>query len=76
MLSLWRRFTIGPSMVVQVSLSQEDQQAFLVFQRNHDNIVKLLNSKALDIKDGCAVIHFDHDGNIRRIDRNDRIYDV
>lgn len=60
--------------MVSVSLTPEDQAHFVDFQRNHDNFVKLLNSKALDIRNGCAVIHFDQQGNIRRIDRNDRIY--
>lgn len=38
------------------------------------NLAKIIGSGALDIADGNFTCHVDHDGLIRRIDSNKRLY--
>lgn len=60
--------------VVSIDLSPEEQALWLVFRRHHANLTTILESGALDIRNGTFVCHMDNDGNVRRIDRQDRLY--
>lgn len=59
---------------VQVNLTPEDSRLFIEFQKHYKKIVTLLNSGALDIKNGRATLHFDQDGTLRDIDRADKLH--
>lgn len=59
---------------VSVELTEEDAALFMLYQQYHRNMTTLLTAKALDIRDGAVVLHFDHDGNIRKIDRHDSLF--
>jgi len=59
---------------VTLILPPAEVALFMEFQKHHDKVMKLLTARAFDIKDGSVVIHYDHDGNIRKIDRHDAIY--
>lgn len=60
--------------MVQISLTPEQQALFASFQRQQKNLACILQSGALDIRNGTFVCHLDNDGNIRKIDRQDRLY--
>lgn len=60
--------------IVMVEMNAEDARLFREFQKHHAQIVKLLNARVFDVRDGSVVIHSDHDGNIRRIDRHDALF--
>jgi len=48
--------------------------SFSVSNAQHANLLRILQSGALDIKDGTFTCHLDHDGLIRIIERSDRLY--
>ena len=58
-----------------IFLTPLQAQQFLEFQKNHAMFVFLLQNKVFDIRSGAAVIHFDHNGIIGKIERNDTLFD-
>jgi len=62
--------------MVKLELTDEDAFLFQKFRQHQDAFNRITMSRVFDIRGGSAVIHFDHDGNIMRIDRNDRIFDL
>lgn len=59
---------------VQVEMNSEDARLFHAFQEHYDNIVKLLNAKAFEVRNGTVVLHLDGASNIKRIDRHDALF--
>jgi len=49
---------------------------FLEFQKNHAMFIFLLQNKVFDIRNGSATIHFDNNGVIGKIERNDSLFDI
>lgn len=62
--------------LIIVKMNDADAKLFIEFQRLHKNIELLTNSKMFDIRNGSAVIHFDNDGNIGKIERFDTLFDI
>ena len=65
---------VKPIILTSIELSPDEVDSFKTFRQYQDNIVKLLNSRIFDIKNGSAVIHFDGDGNVRIIERHDHLF--
>lgn len=47
---------------------------FKDFQKFHETFALLVSKGVFDIKSGSATIHFDSQGEIALIERNDRLY--
>jgi len=58
-----------------IFLTPLQAQQFLEFQKNHAMFVFMLQNKVFDIKNGSATIHFDSNGVIGKIERNDTLFD-
>ncbi len=58
-----------------IFLTPIQAEQFIQFQKNHAMFIFLLQNKVFDIKSGSATIHFDHNGVIGKIDRNDTLFD-
>ena len=43
-------------------------------ERQERTVRKLVQSGALDVRGGSVTLHFDADGELRKVDRNDTIY--
>ena len=59
---------------VTLILPPAEAALFVEFQKHHDKVMKLLTARVFDVRDGSVVIHYDHDGNIRTIDRHDHLF--
>lgn len=59
--------------LVQVNLPPLEAERFIQFQKHHDKLVKLLDCGMFEIKNGYAVLHFDPLGNIRDVERHDKL---
>lgn len=60
--------------IVMVEMNAEDARLFREFQKHHAQIVKLLNARVFDIRNGAFVTHLDGAGQIKKIERHDHIY--
>lgn len=65
-----------PIKQIEVAVYLPDEQAkqFLEFQEYYDKIVVLIKSGALQVKNGSVVMHFDHLGTLKAVNRADFLY--
>ena len=61
---------------VTIFLSTPEAQMFKEFQQFHQTFALLVQKGVFDIKSGSAVIHFDSNGYIQKIERHDNLFDA
>lgn len=61
---------------VNIILTTPEAIMFRDFQQFHEVFASLVKSGVFDIKNGQATIHFDHEGNIQRIERKDDLFNA
>lgn len=61
---------------IEVAVYMPDEQAkkFLLFQEYYDLFKVMIDSGVFMIRNGEAVLHFDENGTLQVVDRNDHIY--
>jgi hypothetical protein len=59
---------------VAIYLTTPEALMFKDFQKFHETFALLVSKGVFDIKSGSATIHFDSQGEIALIERNDRLY--
>jgi len=64
-----------PKEEITIFLTTPEAQMFKDFQQFHATFALLCSSGVFDIKNGSATIHFDNLGEIKKIERNDSLYD-
>jgi hypothetical protein len=60
---------------VTIFLTPTDSELFKSFQQFHKTFELLCKSGAFDIKNGSFVCHMDNEGNIKKIERHDSLFD-
>lgn len=61
---------------VTIFLTTPEALLFKQYQEFHATFQLLCEKGVFDIKGGSAVIHFDTNGHIARIERHDSLYDI
>ncbi len=59
--------------LVSVSLTPQQQALWLEFEKQQDNISKIIGSGALNIRNGAFTCHVDGGGKIKAIDKQERL---
>lgn len=59
---------------VAVYMPDEEAAKWLQFQHHYDTISILLESGALEVKNGSVILHFDAHGTLNAINRADFLY--
>lgn len=59
---------------IAVFLTENQAQMFVEFQKLGKNFDILVKSGFFDTRNGQNIVHFDHDGNIGRIERHSDLY--
>lgn len=59
--------------LVQVSLTPIEQALFVAFRKYQDNLNKIIDSGALDIRNGSFTCHMDGAGIVKAIDKHERL---
>lgn len=60
--------------LIQIEITTPEAIAFRQFMQFHSNFMLLVNNGVFNVKDGSVRLHFDHDGNVRKIEREDTLY--
>ena len=60
---------------IKIFLTTPDAIMFRSFQQFHSTFALLCSSGVFDCKNGSVTIHFDNDSTIKKIERNDSLYD-
>lgn len=60
---------------IPVYLTIDDAELFKSYQQFHQTFELLCKSGAFDITNGSFTCHFDNQGNIKKIERHDSLYD-
>lgn len=60
---------------VTLILTTPEAIMFRDFQQFHSTFELLCSKGIFDIKNGSATIHFDHNGQIQKIERKDNLFD-
>lgn len=60
---------------ITVILTTPEALMFKEFQQFHQTFALLCEKGVFDVKNGSITMHFDHLGNIQKIERNDKIFD-
>lgn len=60
---------------ITIFISPQEAMQFRNFQKHHDLFLLLVNKGVFDIRNGSAVLHFDNNGIIQKIDRHDPLFD-
>lgn len=60
--------------LIKIELTTVEAIQFRDWQQFHSTFALLAKSGVFDIKNGSAVLHFDPDGNIKKIERADTLY--
>lgn len=60
---------------ITIFLTTPEAEMFKSFQQFHKTFELLCQTGVFDIKSGSATIHFDKDGVIKKIERNDSLFD-
>jgi hypothetical protein len=63
----------GIAESVQVSLTPIEQALFVAFRKYQDNLNRIIRSGALDITNGSFTCHLDGAGEIKAIDKHERL---
>lgn len=61
---------------VTIVLNTPESIAFRDFQQFHSTFMLLVKSGVFDIKNGSVTLHFDLQGRIQKITRNDNLFDA
>jgi hypothetical protein len=61
---------------IQIFLTTPEAIMFRDFQQFHKTFALMCKSGVFDIKGGSATIHFDSEGEIKKIERNDSLFDA
>lgn len=59
---------------VAVYLPDEQAKQFLLFQQHYDVLSILIDSGALDVRNGSVVLHFSPEGELKAVNRADYLY--
>lgn len=59
---------------VVVNLSPADSLLFVEFRRRQDIFAELVKGGVFDLRSGSATIHFDADGILRKIEKNEVVF--
>ena len=65
-----------PEDLIRIEITTPEAMLFRDFQQFHKTFALLTTKGVFDIKGGSAVIHFDIEGNIAKIERHDNLYDI
>ncbi len=60
---------------ITIFLTTPEAIMFRDFQQFHSTFALLCSSGVFDIKGGSAIIHFDSNGEIKKIERHDSLFD-
>lgn len=60
---------------ITIFITPQEAMQFRNFQQYHAQFMLLVSKGVFDIKNGSAVLHFDNNGIIQKIDRHDPLYD-
>ena len=64
-----------PPQTVTIFLTNPEAELFKSFNQFHKTFELLCSKGVFDIKSGSAVIHFDNNGYIQKIERHDSLFD-
>jgi phosphoserine aminotransferase len=54
--------------VISVDLTDLEAESFKAWREHQDEFQKLVDSQLFDVKSGVALVHFNHDGTIVRVE--------
>ena len=60
---------------VTIILNTPDAILFRDYQKFHATFALMVKAGVFDVKHGKVIIHFDTNGNIQKIERNDDLFD-
>lgn len=60
--------------LIPILLTTPEAILFRDFQQFHKTFALLTKSGVFDIKNGIAILHFDSDGNVQKIEREDTLF--
>lgn len=60
---------------IKIFLTTPEAIMFKDFQQFHQTFALLCSSGVFDVRNGSVTIHFDNESNIKKIERNDSLYD-
>lgn len=61
--------------LIKIEVTTPEAIAFRQFMQFHSNFIILLNSGVFNINNGTATLHFNQDGEIKKIERKDNLFD-
>jgi len=59
---------------VTIYITEDIAKEFVLFQKNYETFKTLLDSKVFDLRGGSVTLHFDHEGVLQLIQREDVLY--
>lgn len=60
--------------LIKIELTTIEAIQFRDWQQFHNTFALLVRSGVFDVKNGRSIIHFDPEGNIKKIEREDTLY--
>jgi len=65
-----------PDPQITIFLTTPEAELFKSYQQFHATFALLVKQGVFDIKAGSAVLHFDSNGFIQKIERHDNLFDA
>lgn len=62
------------NIMIDIRLTKEEAESFVLFRKYQDKIETLINNDVFDTKSGSVIIHFNLDGRIMKIDKNEVLF--
>lgn len=59
---------------IKIELNEEDARLFVSFRKYQDVFKTMLDSGVFDTKSGSIILHFNLEGNLAKIDRNQVLF--